>query len=89
MSTGGGEEHGSRMLLSSHSYSPVELQNERCREERRREEREGKKEPERRCYFISERKPSEPKELNLINDIDCASSAASMWLLRCKKISVL
>lgn len=35
MSTGGGEEHGSRMLLSSHSYNPVELQNERCREERR------------------------------------------------------
>lgn len=34
MSTGGGEEHGSRMLLSSHSYNPVELQNERCREER-------------------------------------------------------
>lgn len=56
----------------------------------KREEREGKKEPERRCYFISERKPSEPKELNLINDTDCASSAASMWLLRWKKnISVV
>lgn len=47
MSTGGGEEHGSRMLLSSHSYNPVELQNERCREERRgRREKEKKNQRE-------------------------------------------
>lgn len=65
---------------------PIILLNFRTRDAGRRE---GKKEPERRCYFISERKPSEPKELNLINDTDCASSAASMWLLRWKKISVL
>lgn len=71
---------------------PIVLLNFRTRDAGGREEGGGgrkKKEPERRCYLISERKPSEPKELNLINDTDCASSAASMWLLRWKKKSVL
>lgn len=56
MSSGGGEEDGSRMLLSSHSCSPVELQKEKKMQGGgQREEEKG------RSYLISEGKPSEPK----------------------------